>query len=182
MSSMNTMTNLPQYGFHTRFINSMKTAGALVNLKDKSCTSEGARRYGGFATGVAQGTKSMRNSTCRCGGNPDKSSRNTSAKSRTTEISLNFGYPNYLLMTYYHKLPLGKPVHSHNHIKASTTQRMPPKDSTSETPAINFRFQLQMIADHTTAMEAQTAAICKCLVTPTILSLLGTPTSKNRKL
>ncbi|GJR29067.1 hypothetical protein Tco_1105299 [Tanacetum coccineum] len=33
----------------------------------------------------------MRNSTCRCGGNPDKSSGNTSTKSRTTDISLNFG-------------------------------------------------------------------------------------------
>ncbi|GKB63174.1 hypothetical protein Tco_0919360 [Tanacetum coccineum] len=33
MSSINTMTNLPQYGLQTRFIKSMKTAGALVNPK-----------------------------------------------------------------------------------------------------------------------------------------------------
>ncbi|GKB91452.1 hypothetical protein Tco_0963724, partial [Tanacetum coccineum] len=50
----------------------------------------GARGYGDFATGVALGTKSTWNSTCRCGGH-DKSSENTSIKSRTTKISLNFG-------------------------------------------------------------------------------------------
>ncbi|GJY92593.1 hypothetical protein Tco_0508375 [Tanacetum coccineum] len=33
----------------------------------------------------------MRNSTCHRGGNPDKSSGNTSTKSRTTDTSLNFG-------------------------------------------------------------------------------------------
>ncbi|GJX34554.1 hypothetical protein Tco_0246111 [Tanacetum coccineum] len=80
----------------------LKTAGALVNPKgitvnskcpfsDNSYISEGASRYGDFATGVAPGIKSMRNSTCRCGGNLDKSSRNTLVKSRTTGISLNSG-------------------------------------------------------------------------------------------
>ncbi|GJS16959.1 putative reverse transcriptase domain-containing protein [Tanacetum coccineum] len=58
---------------------------------DNSCISEGARRYGDFATGVGPETKSMRNSTCHCGGNPDKSSGNTSTKSGTTGISLNLG-------------------------------------------------------------------------------------------
>nr|GEX30251.1 hypothetical protein [Tanacetum cinerariifolium] len=39
---------------------------------------------GARATGAAPGTRSIRNSTCRGGGNPGKSSRNTSRKSRIT--------------------------------------------------------------------------------------------------
>ncbi|GKE20449.1 hypothetical protein Tco_1431961 [Tanacetum coccineum] len=35
---------------------------------DNSCISKGARRYRDFATDVASGTKSIRNSTCRCDG------------------------------------------------------------------------------------------------------------------
>nr|GEV73606.1 retrotransposon protein, putative, Ty3-gypsy subclass [Tanacetum cinerariifolium] len=65
---------------------------------DNSCISEGARRYGDFSIGVALGTKSMRNSTCRCSGNPDKSFGNTSMKSRTTKISLNFGSSTSMLL------------------------------------------------------------------------------------
>ncbi|GJZ80877.1 reverse transcriptase domain-containing protein [Tanacetum coccineum] len=63
----------------------------LSSCLDNSCISEGAKRYGDFTTGVAPGTKSIRNSTCRCGGSPNKSSGNTSVKSRTTGISLILG-------------------------------------------------------------------------------------------
>ncbi|GJW83328.1 hypothetical protein Tco_0156473 [Tanacetum coccineum] len=45
-----------------------KGLGRMKPLSCNSCISEGARRYGDFATGVAPGTKSMRNSTCHCGG------------------------------------------------------------------------------------------------------------------
>nr|GEX74842.1 putative ribonuclease H-like domain-containing protein [Tanacetum cinerariifolium] len=63
-----------------------------------SCISEGARRYEDFITGVALGTKSMRNSTCRYNGNLDKSSGNTSMKSCTTEILLNSGVSTFTLL------------------------------------------------------------------------------------
>ncbi|GJW78311.1 hypothetical protein Tco_0139993 [Tanacetum coccineum] len=74
-----------------------------LKTKDKafcpnnSCISEGTKRYGDFAIGVAPGTRSMRNSTYRCGGNPDKSSRNTSSNSRTTDILLNLGSSSFAL-------------------------------------------------------------------------------------
>ncbi|GKF52370.1 hypothetical protein Tco_0159280, partial [Tanacetum coccineum] len=64
---------------------------------DNSCISEGAKRYGDFAIGVVPGTRSMRNSTCHCGGNPDKSSGNTSSNSHTTDISLNLGSSSFAL-------------------------------------------------------------------------------------
>ncbi|GKG11285.1 hypothetical protein Tco_0342685, partial [Tanacetum coccineum] len=54
---------------------------------DNSCISEGARRYEDFATGVALGTKSIQNSTCRCGGHRQVS-RNISTKSRTMVMTL----------------------------------------------------------------------------------------------
>ena len=57
------------------------------NCSDNSFISEGANRYGAFATGAAPGTKSMRNSTCRVGGIPGKSSGNTSENSFTTGTS-----------------------------------------------------------------------------------------------
>ncbi|GKG15025.1 hypothetical protein Tco_0354625, partial [Tanacetum coccineum] len=63
----------------------------LLKLPDNSCISKGARRYGDFTTGVAPETKSMQNLTCHYDGNIGKSSRNTSTKSRTTEISVNLG-------------------------------------------------------------------------------------------
>ncbi|GKE59967.1 hypothetical protein Tco_1510334 [Tanacetum coccineum] len=68
-----------------------------LSCPDHSCISEGASRYGDFATGVTPGTRSMRNSTCRYGGNPDKSSGNTSSNSCTTDISLNFGSSSFAL-------------------------------------------------------------------------------------
>ncbi|GKG21113.1 hypothetical protein Tco_0383708, partial [Tanacetum coccineum] len=64
---------------------------------NNSCILEGAKRYGDFAIGVAPGTNSMRNSTCRCGGNLDKSSRNTFSNSRTTDMLFNFGSSSFSL-------------------------------------------------------------------------------------
>ncbi|GJW21990.1 retrovirus-related pol polyprotein from transposon TNT 1-94 [Tanacetum coccineum] len=61
--------------------------GWCRSCSDNSCISEGARRYEDFATGVALGTKSMRNSTCRCGGHRQVS-RNISTKSRTMVMTL----------------------------------------------------------------------------------------------
>ncbi|GKD65247.1 putative reverse transcriptase domain-containing protein, partial [Tanacetum coccineum] len=58
-----------------------------------SYISEGASLYGDFATGVAPVIKSIRNSTCRCGGNPDRSSGNTSSKSCMIGILLNSTLP-----------------------------------------------------------------------------------------
>ncbi|GKC50578.1 hypothetical protein Tco_1073323, partial [Tanacetum coccineum] len=49
-----------------------------------------SKQYGDYATGVAPGIKSMRNSTCRRGGNPDRSSGNTSGKSHTIGMSSSF--------------------------------------------------------------------------------------------
>nr|GEZ58544.1 reverse transcriptase domain-containing protein [Tanacetum cinerariifolium] len=66
-----------------------------------------ASRYGDFATDVALGIKSTQNSTCRCGGNPDKSSGNTSMKSRTTGISLNSGSSALVLISVF--VPLKSP-------------------------------------------------------------------------
>ncbi|GKA49166.1 hypothetical protein Tco_0742124 [Tanacetum coccineum] len=47
----------------------------LLDHNNKTGDPHGASRYGNFATGVAPGIKSIRNSTCRCGGNPDRHSR-----------------------------------------------------------------------------------------------------------
>nr|GEY79926.1 hypothetical protein [Tanacetum cinerariifolium] len=60
---------------------------------------EGANRYGDLATGVAPGIKYMRNSTCRGGGNPDRSSGNTLRKSRTIEISSSSFSPVFILVS-----------------------------------------------------------------------------------
>nr|GFA37376.1 putative reverse transcriptase domain-containing protein [Tanacetum cinerariifolium] len=61
----------------------------FIKKKDSSlhisCIFEGASRYEDFTTGVAPGIKSIRNSTCRCGGNLDKSFGNTSVKSLQRE-------------------------------------------------------------------------------------------------
>ncbi|GJR44318.1 hypothetical protein Tco_1312421 [Tanacetum coccineum] len=67
----------------------MNTMTNLSNFSDNSYISEGASRYGDFATGVALGIKSMRNSTCRCGGNLDKSflPENTYSENLGTDIS-----------------------------------------------------------------------------------------------
>ncbi|GJZ41689.1 hypothetical protein Tco_0588575 [Tanacetum coccineum] len=70
-----------------------------LSCPNNSCISEGAKRYGDYATGVAPGAKSMRNSTCRCRGNPDKSSGNTSLNSRTTDMSFNFGSSSFALFS-----------------------------------------------------------------------------------
>ncbi|GKG28117.1 hypothetical protein Tco_0406444, partial [Tanacetum coccineum] len=66
-----------------------------------SCISKGASQYGDFATSIALGIKSMWNSTCRCGGNPDKSSGNTSVKSHTTGILLNSGSSAFMLISVF---------------------------------------------------------------------------------
>ncbi|GJU06519.1 hypothetical protein Tco_1122949 [Tanacetum coccineum] len=62
--------------------------GLMKPLSESSCSYfdssfilDGANRYGARATGAAPGIKSIRNSTGRAGGRPDKSSRNTSGKS-----------------------------------------------------------------------------------------------------
>ncbi|GKD73254.1 hypothetical protein Tco_1331536 [Tanacetum coccineum] len=47
-------------------------------------------RYGDFATGVTPGIRSIRNSTSRVGGNPDRSLGNTSGKPQTIEMSSSF--------------------------------------------------------------------------------------------
>ncbi|KAJ0715028.1 hypothetical protein HanPI659440_Chr13g0496361 [Helianthus annuus] len=44
-----------------------------------SCNSDGASRYGAFATGFAPGINSIPNSTFRSGGIPGKSSGKTSS-------------------------------------------------------------------------------------------------------
>ncbi|GJW09630.1 hypothetical protein Tco_1575457 [Tanacetum coccineum] len=54
---------------------------------DNSSIFDGANLYGVRATGAAPGTKSIWNSTSRIGGNPGKSSRKTSGKSRTVGTS-----------------------------------------------------------------------------------------------
>ncbi|GKG54620.1 hypothetical protein Tco_0560275, partial [Tanacetum coccineum] len=64
---------------------------------DNSCISEGDKRYGDFTIGVIPGTRSMRNSTCHCGGNPDKYSGNTSSNLRTMDMSFNFGSSSFAL-------------------------------------------------------------------------------------
>ncbi|GJU25709.1 hypothetical protein Tco_1164330 [Tanacetum coccineum] len=53
------------------------------NCSDNSFILDGANRYGARATGAAPGIKSIWNSTGQAGGSPDKSSGNTSGKSRT---------------------------------------------------------------------------------------------------
>ena len=52
---------------------------------DNSCISVGAKRYGDLATGVAPGIKSILNSTWHSGGNPRRSSGNTSGSYRLWE-------------------------------------------------------------------------------------------------
>ncbi|GJX85753.1 hypothetical protein Tco_0336527, partial [Tanacetum coccineum] len=64
---------------------------------DSSCISLGANRYDDFATGIAQGIRSMRNSTSRDGGNPDRSSGNTLGKSQTTGMSSSFSSSVFML-------------------------------------------------------------------------------------
>ncbi|KAL4585017.1 hypothetical protein LXL04_009630 [Taraxacum kok-saghyz] len=54
---------------------------------ESSCISEGASLYGALAIGAAPGIKSILNSTCRFGGNPGRSSGNTSGKSQTSGMS-----------------------------------------------------------------------------------------------
>ncbi|KAJ0520284.1 hypothetical protein HanIR_Chr10g0457661 [Helianthus annuus] len=54
---------------------------------DSSCISDGANRYGDLATCAAPRTKSIRNSTCRYGGSPGKSSGKTSGNSFIIGIS-----------------------------------------------------------------------------------------------
>ncbi|GKG02516.1 hypothetical protein Tco_0310152, partial [Tanacetum coccineum] len=75
--------------------------GRINPFSDNSCnwsassfSSDGANRYGARATGASPGTSSILNSTCRGGGSPGKSSRNTSGKSRiigTSSKRFSFG-------------------------------------------------------------------------------------------
>nr|GEV39903.1 hypothetical protein [Tanacetum cinerariifolium] len=108
-------TQLTDYGFHfdkiPMYCNSKATIAISCNPVQHSSTKhidvryhfikekvekDGANRYGACATGVAPGTKSIQNSTCRVGGIPGKSSGKTSGNSRTTEQEIMFNRDSFL--------------------------------------------------------------------------------------
>ncbi|MFS7950947.1 hypothetical protein Hanom_Chr07g00589241 [Helianthus anomalus] len=70
--------------------------------KDRWCIRQPEwhhKKLGALATGAAPGTKSIRNSTYRCGGSPGRSSGKTSGNSFTTGISSSFGSSSFLSTT-----------------------------------------------------------------------------------
>ncbi|GJV95309.1 hypothetical protein Tco_1546886 [Tanacetum coccineum] len=73
---------------------------SLPHCSDNSCISKGARRYGDFTTSVAPGTKS-RGTQLVIAVVIDKSSGNTSIKSRTTEIPRNFDSPTLVFIKVF---------------------------------------------------------------------------------
>ncbi|GKF69114.1 hypothetical protein Tco_0202171 [Tanacetum coccineum] len=66
-----------------------------------SSHSDGVNLYGARATGAAPETKSIWNSTCRVGGNPEKSSGKTSEKSSKISTSSSRFYSDLSSVSFF---------------------------------------------------------------------------------
>ena len=97
---------LPSFFANNTGATQMETLGLMKPKSSSSCSysfnsfnSIGAIRYGALEIGLEPGNRSIENSIFLSGGNPDKSSRNTSRNSFITGMSSSFNSPYCVSLT-----------------------------------------------------------------------------------